>query len=134
MILFLRWGIILSGAICEVLLRSAAANFLPAPWNRANFFFATVVIMVTGWSGYSVIWLAAAYSILLEMLGVYTAGEAIVPIMFGVAAVLIVARRFFTNRSWYSAGVLAAGGVISAQTITAIFFIRYEFQNGVGLA
>lgn len=113
-------------AALSALAQIAFRAILPEPWSNINVFQITAALILLGWGWRGIIWLAPVVGFIFEILGAVRLGAVIVPLCVGMAAVILVYERIFTNRSWYSAAALTAVGILSVRVINALFSVKFN--------
>lgn len=101
----------------------AVVYFLPSPWNRLNLVMVVLTIVLIGWDTRAVVWFMFPFGLLLEQSSAEPFGVMLIAMVLSITIAYAVYRRLITNRSWYSALLLAMVAIFSYRLIAALLII-----------
>lgn len=103
--------------------------FFPPPWKFFNIFNLFFVLYIMGWEKSNIIWVAILVYFFLELYALMPFGFTLLPGVISIMLIYILYMYIFTNRSWYSAAILAALFAWLNKAVFVLLILLYDFSS-----
>lgn len=109
---FIKSILVLAAVFLLFVIHVAITYLFPFPLNTVHVLFVVATVLLLGWDTRKVVWMALLFAFLLDIGDGGVFGFSFASMTLSMMLVYGVYRRFVTNRSWYSAFLLSAIGVL----------------------
>ncbi len=118
----------LVGTYALIFIHLCILFLLPAPWSSLNVAMLAASLHITGWADHHrmLMLTVTVFAFALDSFGGTVFGLLVIGLPLTVFVMTRLYYRIFTNRSWYTAGMMAAAGVFVFRTIYLLLLFSFS--------